>query len=90
MKVIAIVIASLWLGSAAMAQGTMAPPASSSASSPAVAAGSDCKTQAGKLSGAALTSKVTACCKKAASAKKLHGAAATTFDTACVNAAKCT
>jgi hypothetical protein len=84
MKVIAIVVASFWLAGAAMAQGTMAPPAPS----PAVSAGNDCKTQAAKLSGAAMTSKVTSCCKKAAAAKKLHGAAATTFDTACVNAAK--
>jgi hypothetical protein len=80
MKVIAIVVASFWLTGAAMAQG-MAP-------SPAVAAGNDCKMQAAKLSGAAMTSKVTSCCKKAAAAKKLHGAAETTFDTACMNTAK--
>jgi hypothetical protein len=81
MKVIAIVVASFWLAGAAMAQGTMAP-------SPAVAAGNDCKMQAAKLSGAAMTSKVTSCCKKAATAKKLKGAAATSFDTACENTAK--
>lgn len=84
MKVIAIVIASFWLASAALAQGTMAP----AGPSPAVAAGQKCKTNNAKLHGAAFDSTVTSCCKKAATAKKLHGAAETTFDTACVNAAK--
>jgi hypothetical protein len=83
MKVIAIVIASFWLGSAAMAQGAMAP----AAPSPAVAAGQKCKTDNAKLHGAAFNSTVTSCCKKAAAAKKLHGAPETSFDTACVNAA---
>jgi len=84
MKVIAIVVASFWLAGAAMAQGTMAP----AAPSPAVAAGNDCKAQAAKLSGAAMNSKVTSCCKKAAAGKKLKGAAAASFDTACENTAK--
>jgi hypothetical protein len=84
MKFIAVVIASLWLGSAAWAQGAMAP----AAPSPAVAAGQKCKADNAKLHGAAFNSTVTSCCKKAATAKKLHGAAESTFDTACVNAAK--
>jgi hypothetical protein len=75
MKVIAIVIASFWLGSAAMAQGAMAP----AGDSPAVAAGKKC--QDAKLHGASLTSHVKSCCQK--SAVKLKGAAKTSFEGSC-------
>jgi hypothetical protein len=75
MKVIAIVIASFWLGSAAMAQGAMAP----AGDPPAVAAGKQC--QDAKLHGASLTSHVKSCCTKAAS--KLKGAAKTSFEGSC-------
>lgn len=84
MKVVAVVIASFWLGSAAMAQGAMAP----AKPSPAVAAGQKCKADNAKLHGAAFDSTVTSCCKKAAAKGKLHGAAETSFDTACVDTAK--
>jgi hypothetical protein len=75
MKVIAIVIASFWLGSAAMAQGAMAP----AADTPSVAAGKKC--QDAKLHGAALTSHVKSCCEKAAA--KLKGGAKTSFEGSC-------
>ena len=75
MKVIAIVIASFWLGSAAMAQGAMAP----AATPPAVAAGNACKDA--KIHGAALTTHVKSCCLKAA--VKLKGAAKTSFEGSC-------
>ena len=75
MKVIAIVIASFWLGSAAMAQGMMAP----AADTPSVAAGKKC--QDAKLHGAALTSHVKSCCEKAAA--KLKGASKTSFEGSC-------
>lgn len=75
MKVIAIVVASFWLSSAAMAQGMMAP----AGDAPAVAAGKKC--QDAKLHGASLTSHVKSCCEKAAS--KLKGAAKTSFEGSC-------
>jgi len=77
MKAVAIVIASLCLATAAMAQ---SPPG------PADAAGATCQSQIGpkKLKGAALTSAATKCCKDAATAAKLSGAAATSFTKKCV------
>lgn len=75
MKVIAIVIASFWLGSAAMAQGAMAP----AADTPSVTAGKKC--QDAKLHGAALTSHLKSCCEKAAA--KLKGASKTSFEGSC-------
>ena len=62
MKTIAIVIASFWLMSAAMAQ------------APSAAAGATCKTQTGakSLHGAALTSATKKCCGDAAAAQNLH------------------
>jgi hypothetical protein len=81
MKMIAIVIASFWLGSAAMAQGMMAP----AAPSPSVAAGQKCKADNSKLHGAAFNSTVKSCCKKAGA--KLKGAALTSFEGSCDKAA---
>ena len=81
MKTIAIVAASLFVATAALAQG--APPAAA----PADAAGASCQSTIGpkNLHGAALTSAATKCCKDAATAAKLHGAAATSFTKKCVS-----
>jgi hypothetical protein len=86
MKTLAIVVASCWLATAAMAQSAMAPPGAS-ADAPAVAAGKSCQDKNATVHGAALTSHVKSCCHTAAAAKKLHGAAASTFEKSCQNAA---
>ncbi|MGH6671914.1 MAG: hypothetical protein ACRECV_08065 [Xanthobacteraceae bacterium] len=49
-------------------------------------AGATCKTQAGTLHGAAMTSKVKSCCRQQATAQKLHGAAEKSFRTSCEKA----
>lgn len=82
MKAIAIIVASCWLATAAMAQSAMAP-AAASAGAPAVAAGNNCKDKNATVHGAALTSHVKSCCHSAATAKKLHGKAATLFEQSC-------
>jgi hypothetical protein len=86
MKALAIVIASCWLATAAMAQSQMAP-AGAPTDAPAVAAGKACQDKNSTVHGAALTSHVKSCCHTAAAGKKLHGAAATTFEKSCQNAA---
>ena len=78
MKSLAFAVASIWLITAAMAQ-TPAPPTGA-------ASGATCKTQAGTLHGAALSSSVKSCCRKAAEAQKLHGAAEKSFRTSCEKA----
>lgn len=80
MKAIAIVVASFWLATAAMAQSAMAP---ASADAPAVAAGKNCKDKNATVHGAALTSHVKSCCHTAATGKKLHGKASTLFEQSC-------
>lgn len=77
MRIIAIVVASLWLaGGAAMAQ------------SAGATAGGACKTKADKsLHGAALTSSLKKCCKDAAAGQNLHGAAESGFRKSCEQAA---
>jgi hypothetical protein len=82
MKTIAIVVASCWLATAAMAQSTMAPPGAS-ADAPGIAAGKNCKDKNATVHGAALTSHVKSCCHTAATGKKLHGKAATLFEQSC-------
>jgi len=77
MKLIAIVAASFLLAGGAMAQ-SMAPTGA--------AAGATCKTQAGTLHGAALSSSVKSCCRKQAEAQKLHGAAEKSFRGSCEKA----
>jgi hypothetical protein len=78
MKTIAIIAASFWLAGAAMAQ----------TATTGASAGATCKTQVStSLHGAALTSSVKSCCKKAAAAQKLHGAADSSFEKSCQKAA---
>jgi hypothetical protein len=86
MKTLAIVIASCWLATAAMAQ-SAAPPAAAPADAPAVTAGKSCQDKNATVHGAALTSHVKSCCHTAATGKKLHGAAATSFEKSCQHAA---
>ena len=90
MRTIAIVVASFFVVSTAMAQAPApapapaAPPAA--AAGPADTAGATCQSTIGpkNLHGAALKSAATKCCKDAAKAAKLSGAAATSFDKKCV------
>lgn len=80
MKKIAIIVASMCIAGAAMAQ-------NAPAAGPADAAGATCQSQIGpkNLHGAALTSAATKCCKDAATAANLKGAAATSFTKKCVS-----
>jgi hypothetical protein len=86
MKTLAIVVASCWLATAALAQ-TPAAPAAAPTDAPGVAAGKACQDKNATVHGAALTSHVKSCCHTAATGKKLHGAAASTFEKSCQHAA---
>jgi hypothetical protein len=94
MKTLAIIVASCWLATAAMAQSPTTPPAAPPAApaaaptdAPAVTAGKACQDKNATVHGAALTSHIKSCCHTAATGKKLHGAAATTFEKSCQHTA---
>ncbi len=70
MKTLAIVLASFWVATAAMAQDS---------------ASCKTQATTKNLHGAALTSFVKSCCNKAADAQKLHGAAKTSNVKKCVS-----
>jgi hypothetical protein len=86
MKTLALVVASLCIAGAALAQNAPAPAAAPLSGADSGAA---CQTQVAPkhLHGAALTSTTKKCCKDAATAGKLHGAARTSFIKKCVSSA---
>jgi hypothetical protein len=78
MRIIAIIGASFFLASAALAQ----------SGTTGATAGATCKSKASTtLHGAALTSTLKSCCKTAAADQKLHGAAEKSFRSSCEKAA---